>query len=80
MALVGAAVLKCSRSAIAECVIKSKPLGMPIPNWPWGSGNWAALEPSTVITSAAVMRHEDEPMPSGRTLSWLFGSLCKAKK
>jgi hypothetical protein len=52
MALVGAAVLRWhSRSAIVEYVMKSEPLGMPIPNWPWGRRNSAASVPSTVSHS-----------------------------
>lgn len=54
---------------------------MPIPDWPWGNKNSAALELRTVMaSSAAVMRREDEWMPGGRTLLWSLGSLCKAKK
>jgi hypothetical protein len=77
----GVAVFKCrSISAIVEWIMKSSPLGIPMPNWPCGSRCSAASLLRIVMARAAVIRRSAEPIPSGRVLSRSFGSLCNARK
>ena len=67
--------MKVSRFARVECMIRSIPPFIPMPNWPVGPRNWVIWSERDANARAATIRRRAVPMPSGRSFRRFLGSL-----
>jgi hypothetical protein len=76
--LVWGVCMKVSNCACVEWHIKSKLPGIAMPSCPWGSSVSAMVVSYCVMRQLAVIRRRAVPIPIGRSLSKLAGSLWRA--